>query len=547
MNKLMKNMKDKLAGKKNVNSVLKALFLGVSMLSAFLIVVLLGMYGYQDTRKSNHSTKQALDQTNEQVKDVTRVVETMQSSADEMESSIMTLDTTLDAMQGSLEAIKEAVPEDADIAGKMEQIDRLNETISLVKQELGQVSDVIDSLESFAGDTQESLIGVDAYTNAVNENLLSIRDRITEITTEMGGIQEDIIVRKKTDSELSAAIDAVEKDFDHIYEGISTNINTIYADMGRVNTSISDLQAGLVKADSNISEMKNEFEKQTTDILADISDIGGNVSGIEGSVADMKGNVTDIEKKVSAMQGEITTASGKVTDILNTDLPAMRADVDSVKGDLSSLSGRLEEYRSALEGNMNAVTENLAGNMAGLQEAVNALAASDTGLQESINSLASNDSGLQGAIDALATRVTECFQSVSDGKTLLASAITDKGVATSADADFEVMAANIQAIQTAPKTARTGSVFYKTDWGANYYKINLNLPEAGTYDITVDASLLWNTGAGMAWADYHTMTIDGFSGASRRLTVDGPKTIQVIGRSDYSGLVIVYVKYTEVE
>lgn len=44
---------------------------------------------------------------------------------------------------------------------------------------------------------------------------------------------------------------------------------------------------------------------------------------------------------------------------------------------------------------------------------------------------------------------TELFQSVSDGKTAIAAAITDKGVETAADATFQEMAGNIEQIQGA--------------------------------------------------------------------------------------------------
>ena len=44
--------------------------------------------------------------------------------------------------------------------------------------------------------------------------------------------------------------------------------------------------------------------------------------------------------------------------------------------------------------------------------------------------------------------VSELFTSVSDGKALIASAITDKGVATAQDASFQTMQENILAIQT---------------------------------------------------------------------------------------------------
>lgn len=54
------------------------------------------------------------------------------------------------------------------------------------------------------------------------------------------------------------------------------------------------------------------------------------------------------------------------------------------------------------------------------------------------------------AADALKTKeaVNNCFQSVSDGKSKIASAITDKGVKTASDATFDTMASNIKKIST---------------------------------------------------------------------------------------------------
>lgn len=52
-------------------------------------------------------------------------------------------------------------------------------------------------------------------------------------------------------------------------------------------------------------------------------------------------------------------------------------------------------------------------------------------------------------LEAVSADVEECFQSVSNGKALVASAITDKGVTTAADATFQQMATNIGQIETA--------------------------------------------------------------------------------------------------
>lgn len=64
-------------------------------------------------------------------------------------------------------------------------------------------------------------------------------------------------------------------------------------------------------------------------------------------------------------------------------------------------------------------------------------------------------------MDKIDAAVEELKKSVSDGKTLVANAITDKGVSTSKDATFQTMAANINTIKTNP-TLQAKSVTLST-------------------------------------------------------------------------------------
>lgn len=65
---------------------------------------------------------------------------------------------------------------------------------------------------------------------------------------------------------------------------------------------------------------------------------------------------------------------------------------------------------------------------------------------------------LLGYLYEMQTKVDDCFQSVSDGKTLVASAVTDKGVTTAQDATFETIATNIGKIKdVANNTAGTAT------------------------------------------------------------------------------------------
>lgn len=64
-------------------------------------------------------------------------------------------------------------------------------------------------------------------------------------------------------------------------------------------------------------------------------------------------------------------------------------------------------------------------------------------------------------------QINNCFQSVSNGKSLLASAITGKGVTTDASASFATMANNIKKIKNGA-TALSGS---KSIWVSEAYKV----------------------------------------------------------------------------
>ena len=75
-----------------------------------------------------------------------------------------------------------------------------------------------------------------------------------------------------------------------------------------------------------------------------------------------------------------------------------------------------------------------------LTNTVNSLSATNVSYSNSNTSSIITSNQVQGAIDDL-------FQSVSDGKSRIAEAITDKGVSTSSSASFATMARNIKKIE----------------------------------------------------------------------------------------------------
>ncbi len=91
------------------------------------------------------------------------------------------------------------------------------------------------------------------------------------------------------------------------------------------------------------------------------------------------------------------------------------------------------------------------------------------------------------------------FQSVSNGKTAIAAAITDKGVETAADATFNAMAENIRAIKSGGSEETPSDTPYKIGTTAQYafsynnHKWILENFKLDTSDTTTLSSMFWNS------------------------------------------------------
>ena len=64
------------------------------------------------------------------------------------------------------------------------------------------------------------------------------------------------------------------------------------------------------------------------------------------------------------------------------------------------------------------------------------------------NNINIENNNLYNDLEKLNSNLEQVFQSVSDGKTLVTSAITDMGIETDATSTFEIMSTNIKAITT---------------------------------------------------------------------------------------------------
>lgn len=101
--------------------------------------------------------------------------------------------------------------------------------------------------------------------------------------------------------------------------------------------------------------------------------------------------------------------------------------------------------------------------------------ANDISYNNSSTSSTITSNNVQGAID-------ELFTSVSNGKALVASAITGKGIATSSDATFQTMASNIEKIQSVPDISNWN---YRRSQSTSRSTYSTTLPEGTQFAIAI--------------------------------------------------------------
>ena len=109
---------------------------------------------------------------------------------------------------------------------------------------------------------------------------------------------------------------------------------------------------------------------------------------------------------------------------------------------------------------------------------------------------------------SIVSAISETFTSVSNGKSLVASAITDKGVSTSSDATFEIMAQNIEAIPTgSPKPKTVNFYDFKGNLAHSYTAAETaeltELPEAPTIEGFTFQKWNWSLASIKTWITKH--------------------------------------------
>lgn len=345
-------------------------------------------------------------------------------------------------------------------------------------------------------------------------------------------------------------------EWDNAVKNIKANLLKLTLENADVNG------AKLLKRKNGIYTLSGTCSNSTIEVISStaLAEIINSVKGKEVTIS-LNSNdekVTMLFKMHKGAGNTVITEDFEVKDNLTITLPEqllgitaiLRFDAGTYQNVL--IAPRLELRQQTYAAPYTGTNENLASNVADILSNVEKM--QDTKLDKNriVNSLVTTEEGYaldarQG--EALDGKITELKKSVSDGKSAIASAITNAGVSTASDASFATMSSNIANVRTdTTYTDKSHIIYGETAYvmGEKYtgtmpsYKKDIYYYGSYANIIGNENRSAWNQGRFSLWCSLiihakQTFTLAGSSGGNTPTTGvydDGFGAIYFMSNSD---------------
>ncbi|MDY4561404.1 MAG: hypothetical protein SO435_06780 [Peptostreptococcus porci] len=207
-------------------------------------------------------------------------------------------------------------------------------------------------------------------------------------------------------------------------------------------------------------------------VIFDFEKISNTISRLDDIESSFIANATN---KINEFNVDAESKKSTLENI-QSDVVAKQADINQTKELINSVKIDFDNKKSDFDNKYDGVL-NIVNSENERVEAENLRQQHDERIQSLLNDGLNSELGeyvkKENIVDDLTTGGTNkvlsaeqgklLFQSVSSGKQLVASAITDKGVQTDATAEFSVMAENIRRIQSGSSGTNDDNMFLKND------------------------------------------------------------------------------------
>lgn len=296
--------------------------------------------------------------------------------------------------------------------------------------------------------TTSTLIEVDEGLKQTDGDLYTRLIELNAQLSKLGGHVDDI--SEESDQELNRVVN----EFNILLTEVKADTTKDYSEKLKemevqINQYVADITKGL-------SDIYVEMEEKDYKLLESIQNLESDTNGALGSLRE------ETDTSLGSLKTETDTALGILKTETDTALFGIRTETDQAILDLSdffqvkldglyaALGERADQNRQELLGVKDAIATN--------QKAIGSINDLAIGNQKSIQEIHTDVGENKSAISDLLNKMNACFQSVSDGKSLLASTLTDKGISTSPDATFADINNHILNLYTAAFTAGVDSV-----------------------------------------------------------------------------------------
>lgn len=378
--------------------------------------------------------------------------------------------------------------------------------------ELTEINSGKEDVQKDLGIIKESMKGIEKCIELVAERLIKQVEQMRESQNEEHlEIINLLIETEKTitlvlNEEMMALQDAMNRQFSNIHIQMEENIFKLSRKMKNIRNQITYTQKTmeelLINVENRGEENQEEIRKLFIEVQQSLSQIKADYSTTHEEI---KGLIYELQKMEEAGQKELLTALGEMengmqensNEHFNQILNNMSDLGNQYNNSFKVLKEELNKQHNSSANTLNEIYKNISNIGSGTENHFSRL---ENLLGDQYNNLTNTvnigDNALReylsGAIGRVEQRLQEVFQSVSDGKKMVASTLLTRGVSCAEDATFAEIS---QAILDIPyklvigETQMPGEItydyHYHTDRNGNIMHNDTTLQPGGCFNTPI--------------------------------------------------------------
>lgn len=339
--------------------------------------------------ENNISRYQAVvEQLNSMQNEIKNVLEEMQTESSEQNAELMnTLETVYEQIDATLSSMEQ---------NNAARYQSLSDDLQKV---YGGLSDILETIR------QENL---EQY-NSLMEEIQNTKDSLTDV------------------------LEIIQSDLDSKVSELMANLNNIHSD---ISASQDDIKQFLTDMSSADAEDMDDIIARFTEITVKLGNIS---SSMDSAHEDIKVLIAELKEGADANQTELLETLNKMdASFSEQNNQNFQKLLQSLKDQSTNIENMFDGLNTSITNNQTELIDKVQNVATDLGDKVNNVTIGITGNQaEVLERLSQMETNTNDKLSALQSDVQSVFQRVSNGKSLLASALLTKNVVVDEDATFQ--------------------------------------------------------------------------------------------------------------